>query len=47
VHYEGMIHGFFTYISYFDRAREAAGEVASSLRFTFSDRAERGRLGVI
>jgi len=47
VHYAGMVHGFFTYPTYFERAREAVGEVASSLRSAFADCAVPGRLGVI
>jgi acetyl esterase len=47
VHYAGMVHGFFVYPSYFERAREAAGEVASALRSAFANCAAPGRLGVI
>jgi acetyl esterase len=36
LHYDGMVHGFFMYPNYFDRAREAISEVASSLRSAFS-----------
>jgi acetyl esterase len=37
LHYDGMVHGFFVYPHYFDRAREAIGEVAASLRTAFTN----------